>query len=360
MQFTGTLDIFALQELTDNISIISPRAVATASNVVYWMGVDKFYRYDGRVQTLPCTLREYVFKDINQDQADQIVSGTNEGFTEIWWFYPSSTSTYNDRYVIYNHLDNIWYYGTLERTAWLDTASRDVPSAFSYVNGESEVIYQNVYLAILDAAVGNEPEQTLFVTTTVGGRPLGDITGNGSVTSADSLVYSRWINNNPNVTVDERYWIENVLNPYILANPVTYSDYVIQRDVGILYNHETGVNDNTSPMEAYIQSSDQDIGDGEQFMLTRRMIPDINFNQSTNESPEVKLTVRSRDWPGSNFQNDPSDTQRVIESSVGLYTNQVFVRARGRQMALKVASDQLNVQWQLGDVRLDARPDGRR
>ena len=113
-------------------------------------------------------------------------------------------------------------------------------------------------------------------------------------------------------------------------------------------------------MEAYIQSSDFDLDDGEQFILTRRMIPDINFNQSTVETPEVKLTIRPRDWPGSNFQNDPSDTQRVIESSVGLYTNQVFVRARARQMALKIASEQLNVQWQLGNIRLDGRADGRR
>jgi hypothetical protein len=95
------------------------------------MGTDKFYAYDGRVQTLPCTLREYVFKDINFDQSDQIVCGTNEGFTEIWWFYPSAGSDSNDRYVIYNHLTNIWYYGNLERTAWLDVASREFPIAAS-------------------------------------------------------------------------------------------------------------------------------------------------------------------------------------------------------------------------------------
>ncbi len=113
-------------------------------------------------------------------------------------------------------------------------------------------------------------------------------------------------------------------------------------------------------MEAFIQSSDFDLGDGEQFILTRRMIPDINFSTSTATDPEVSLTIRPRDWPGSNFQGDPSDTQRVIETSVGQYTNQVYIRARARQMALKVESENLGVQWQLGLPRLDVRPDGKR
>jgi hypothetical protein len=128
LQFTGTTDVFALQQLADNISIISPRAAATANNVTYWMGTDKFYVYSGQIQTLPTTVREYVYKDINFGQSDQIVSGTNEGFNEVWWFYPSAESNWNDRYVIYNHLEQVWYYGSVERTAWLDTPLRDVPT----------------------------------------------------------------------------------------------------------------------------------------------------------------------------------------------------------------------------------------
>lgn len=267
LQFLGTTDVFGLQELADNISIISPRAIITANNIAYWMGRDKFYMYDGRVQTLPCSLREHVFKNLNYSQADQIITGTNEGFNEIWWFYPSADSTWVNKYVIYNHLDQIWYYGDLGRTAWLDTASRNLPQAM--------------------------------------------------YTDADQ-------------------------------NP------------GILYTHEEGIDAAGLPMESYIQSSDFDLGDGEQFILTRRMIPDINFTTSTANNPEVSLTIRPRDWPGSNFQGDPSDTQRVIETSVGQYTNQVYIRARARQMALKVASEDLGVQWQLGLPRLDVRPDGKR
>jgi hypothetical protein len=267
LQFLGTTDVFGLQELADNISIISPRATITANNVLYWMGTDKFYAYDGRVQTLPCTLREYVFKDINFDQSDQIVCGTNEGFTEIWWFYPSAGSNSNDRYVIYNHLTNIWYYGNLERTAWLDVASREFPIAASTPEGSS---------------------------------------------------------------------------------------------TGLLYTHEVGLNDDESPLEAFCQSSDFDIGDGDQLMLTKRLIPDVSFNTSTATNPEVTFGIRSRNFPGSAYTNNALNEKPVIEASVDIYTEQVFIRTRGRQMALRVSSDGLNVQWQLGSPRVETRADGKR
>jgi hypothetical protein len=267
LQYLGTTDVFGLQELADNISIISPRAVATANNVTFWMGQDKFYVYSGQVATLPCTIREYIFKDINFDQADQIVAGTNEEFTEIWWFYPSANSNWNDRYVIYNYQEQVWYYGSLVRTAWLDTPLRS--------------------------------------------KPLAASTPQNSTT-------------------------------------------------GYLYDHESGVDDDGAPMSCFIQSADFDIEDGYQFMLTQRIIPDFNFNQSTADNPEVTLTVRPRNYPGNAFRSTPSFAQAVIENPVGVYTEQVFVRARARQLALKVSSEDLGVQWQLGALWLDARPDGRR
>jgi hypothetical protein len=278
LQFTGTTDVFALQQLADNISIISPRAAATANNVTYWMGTDKFYVYSGQIQTLPTTVREYVYKDINFGQSDQIVSGTNEGFNEVWWFYPSAESNWNDRYVIYNHLEQVWYYGSVERTAWLDTPLRDVPT-------------------------GLYTEQYTYAET-VAGTP----------------------------------------------------------NSGNLYQHEVGVNDDESAMTCFIQSNDFDLAEGDQFMLTRRIIPDINFNQSTAATPGVTFEMRPRNFPGSAYSSDPSDTQSVLTTSanVNVFTDQVFIRARARQMALKIASDTLDVQWQLGSPRLDVRPDGRR
>lgn len=267
MQFLGTTDVFSLQEYADNISIASPRACVSAANVTYWMGQDKFYAYAGRVETLPCTVRNYVFQDINFNQSEQIICGTNEAWNELWWFYPSASSNWNDRYVVYNYLERLWYYGTMERTAWLDTPLRQYPQA---------------------------------------------------ATTASSST------------------------------------------TGQLYNHENGVDADGVAIDAYIQSSDFDLGDGDQFMLTRRMIPDIGFNGSTAASPEVSLQIRPRNFPGSTYQADTADTQRVIETSVGVYTDQMFMRARARQMALKVRSNTLGVQWQLGSPRLDARQDGKR
>ena len=267
LQFLGTTDVFGLQEYADSVSIMSPRAVASAANITYWMGQDKFYAYTGRVETLPCSLRNHVFNNFNINQADQVVCGTNERWNEVWWFYPTEQSDYNDAYVVYNHLERIWYYGTIDRTAWLDTALREYPQA----------------------------------TNTPGGT-----------------------------------------------------------NAGTLYIHEFGVNDDALPMDSYIQSSDFDLDDGDNFMLTRRILPDINFSGSVAAEPEVTLSVRPRNFPGAPVSIDPADAQRVIETSVNQYTDQIFVRARARQMALKIQSDTLGVNWQLGAPRLDARPDGRR
>jgi hypothetical protein len=274
LQFLGTTDVFGLQEYADNISVASPRAMASAANITYWMGKDKFYAYTGRVETLPCTLRNHVFNNLNFNQADQIVCGTNEEWNEVWWFYPTADSNFNNAYVVYNHLERIWYYGTIDRTAWLDTALREYPQA------------ANTPVSV----VGND----------------------------------------------------------------------VATGLGFLYDHENGVNDDDAPMESFIQSSDFDLDDGDQFMLTRRILPDIQFAGSTAQAPEATLTIRPRNFPGGAVAFDPADTQRVIETSVGRFTDQVFVRARARQMALKIRSENLGVQWQLGAPRLDVRPDGRR
>jgi hypothetical protein len=139
LQYTGAPAVWKSELLGDNISIVSQNAAATASGVVYWMGVDKFYKYDGRVQTLRCDLRQYIFSDINTAQYQQVFAGTNEGFNEVWWFYCSqyeangtTLNTTINRYVVYNYLEDIWYYGTMGRTAWLDSGLLDYPLAATY------------------------------------------------------------------------------------------------------------------------------------------------------------------------------------------------------------------------------------
>jgi hypothetical protein len=133
LQYLGPPVVWGSQLLSDNTSIVSDRAWATASGVTYWMGNGKFYRYDGRVETLVCDLRQYVFSDFNTNQTEQVFSSTNEQFNEIWWFYCSASSTVVDRYVIYNYVEKVWYYGMMGRTAWIDTSvASDVPMAVDY------------------------------------------------------------------------------------------------------------------------------------------------------------------------------------------------------------------------------------
>jgi hypothetical protein len=266
LQFLGTTDVFGIQELSDNISIASPRAVTTVNNQAFWMGTDKFYTYSGRVDTLPCTLRNHVFENINFDQLEQVVCGTNEQWNEVWWFYPTADSSVNNAYVIYNHFDKIWYYGSINRTAWNDSPLRQFPQAAGGV-------------------------------------------------------------------VDAQY----------------------------IYNHETGVDDDLAPMESYITSSDFDIVDGEQFLLIKRIIPDVSFdgsNMATNPNPSVTFTMKPRNFPGSAYATSPA--KNVIELTVDTYTDQVFMRARARQMGMEISSTAIGVNWQLGSPRLDGRPDGKR
>jgi len=132
LQYQGAPAVWGAQLVGDNISIASQNTVAFASGVAFWMGKDKFYMYDGRSQPLPCNVRRYVFEDFNTLQYDQVFAGTNEAFHEVWWFYCSADSETVDKYVVFNYLDQTWYYGTLARTAWLDSGLRDFPLAATY------------------------------------------------------------------------------------------------------------------------------------------------------------------------------------------------------------------------------------
>ena len=277
MQYLGPPYVWGFNIMSDNISIAGPNAVATANNITYWMGVDKFYAYTGRVETLPCALRQYVFGNINLEQKDQFFAGTNEGYSEIWWFYCSAGSSVIDKYVIYNYLDQVWYYGTMGRTAWLDSPLREYPMG------------------------------------------------------------------------------------------ATYSHTIVYHENG---NDDVEVNGTQLPINAYIQSSDFDIGDGHNFGFVWRMIPDITFDGSSTPSPDtpqVTFTVRPRQNPGSPYGTADTPTVASAQSYavvrnylVQEFTGIVYTRLRGRQMAFKVESNQLGCQWQLGVPRVDVRPDGRR
>ena len=350
MQYLGPPYVWGFNLLMDNISIISPNAMASVNNVTYWMGVDKFYSYSGRVETLPCSLRQYVFDDINQDQAYQIQAGTNEGYNEVWWFYPGAGSTVNNKYVIYNHLERVWYYGTITRTAWLDSPLRQYPmGAFSV---------QNSYLA---TAVSTTTQTSVTLINGYTYPPSGTIT-----IDSEDITYTAHDANDGNTLVN----CTRGANSTTAATHTQYTAVTYKAPNQVMY-HEYGVDDlslpTAQPIEAYIQSADFDIGDGHNFGFVWRMLPDVTFDGSNSVAPQVTLTVRPRQNSGTQYGS--ADTPAVISANnyaltrtynVQQFTGQVYTRIRGRQMAFKVDSTALGVAWQLGTVRIDIRADGRR
>jgi hypothetical protein len=195
MQYQGPPFVWGVQPLATNTSIASPNAVVTASDITYWMGVDKFYVYNGRAQTLPCTVRQHVFDDINLSQLFQVFSGINDAFSEVWWFYCSEGSDTIDRYVIFNYLENLWYYGTMARTAWVNNALRRVPVAAGY---GGQILYHET--GNDDGSVNPPAPITAFVQSgdiDIGDghnfgfvwRIIPDVTFNGSTTPAPTLKF---------------------------------------------------------------------------------------------------------------------------------------------------------------------------
>ena len=275
-------NLFSQTLISSDISLFAPRAVLAINNTLYWMGRDKFYIYNGRVEALNCTLTNHVFNNLNFSQSDQCFAMHGEQFLEVWWFYCSGTSNVINSYVVYSYDDNIWYYGDCDdgfiRTTWLDSPLRAFPQ------GAEPSVVDGVY------------------------------TGTSR-----------------------------------------------------LYNHESGVDAGELPMTSYIQSADIDLPEsGERFVLLKRIIPDMSFEGSEG-LPSVNFTVAPRNFPGSPYMTENQESEafprRVnLQSTVVLdqFTEQVFVRARARQMAIAVSSDTLGTNWSLGAVRADVAPDGRR
>ena len=263
MQFLGPPFTFGVNLVSENITTMGPLCAVAVEDNVFWMGQKEFYVYGGTVQRLPCTVRDFVFDDINLNQREKIVASTNTSFSEVWWFYPSASSDTNDRYVVYNYEQQVWYFGAMARSFWMDRGIFDQP---------------------------------------------------------------------------------------IAAGPNNY-----------LYSQETGFDDDGSALTAYIESSQIDIADGDQFSFIRRMIPDLTFRGSTAGSPSANITVKTRNFPGGNYlQSTSSAITKSASVPVEQFTDQVHLRLRGRSFAMRVESTASGVGWRLGSPRLDVRPDGRR
>ena len=267
MQFLGPPFTFGINTVSENITIAGPLAAIAIEDQVYWMGAEEFYVYGGAVQRLPCTVRDYVFSDINSDQLEKVTASTNTAFSEIWWFYPSSSSSENDRYVVYNYQQQIWYYGSMARTCWLDRGVESFPVAA----GTDHVLY-----------------------------------------------------------FQERGFDDGSTNP-------------------------------ASAMTAYIESSQMSIGEGDQFVFLRRMLPDLTFRDSTAPAPTATMTLKARNFPGGNYlQTNSKTVEKTASVPIEQWTEQVNVRLRGRSFAFKIETSDTGVGWRLGSPRVEVQADGMR
>ena len=267
MQFLGPPFTFGINTVSENITIASPLSAIAIEDQVYWMGAEEFYVYSGNVQRLPCSVRDYVFSDINSDQLEKVTASTNTAFSEIWWFYPSASSTECDKYVVYNYQQQIWYYGSMNRTCWLDRGVESFPIAAS-------------------------------------------------------------------------------------------TDHA-------LYLHERGFDDGSttpaSAITAYIESSQMSMGEGDNFVFLRKLIPDLTFRDSTAASPSATMTLQTRNYPGGAYlQTNSKTVTKTASVPVEQWTNEVNVRLRGRSFAFKIETTDTGVGWRLGSPRVEVQPDGMR
>jgi hypothetical protein len=269
-QYLGPPYTFGFQQLGANCGCIGPHASADVNGVAYWMSKDAFFVFDGTVKKLPCTVQDYVFKDINIVQAQKVHVGINTQFNEVTWWYCSFTSDYIDRFVTYNYLENVWSVGSMPRTAWQDLGSFERPIATAY-----------------------DPESTEATISTIYG-----------LTAGRTVVYSQ----------------------------------------------EDGVNAIDQALPAYIVSGYFDIGDGDNMLLMSRFIPDFK-NQVGN------LTVRLLLRPFPQASASPSSLDPYVITPT---TQKVDTRARGRQIQLRIESDELDSNWRFGTMRVDIQPDGLR
>lgn len=279
-RYIGPPSTFGLTMLSDNISIASSNSAISVDDTIFWMGDGEFYVYSGVVQTLPCDVKDYIFSNINQQQLSKVFCGANINYSEVWWFYPSSSSSENDSYVVYNYQQKIWYIGTLARTAW---------------------------------------------------------------THKNNGIYP-------------------------IAASTDHAGYL----------HEIGTDDGStnppSAITAYIESSGQDIGDGEKFVSIWRVIPDITFRDSTG-TPYVTISIKASNFPGGDITQDSAGVEgngsNLIRSAQyppeqfysvanGSDRNAMYVRIRGRSFTFRIESNIVGTAWRLGLMRLDLKLDGKR
>jgi hypothetical protein len=272
LQYIGYPLYWGVQPIVNGITIVGPNSKVVVDDVVYWIGLGKFYIYDGHARELPCSIKDYVFLNANFSQPEKVYAGANISFNEIWWVYQSVNGTEVDSYIIYNYAENLWSYGTLTRTAWIDRGLFQYP-----------------------IACGSD---------------------------------------------------------------------------GYLYYHESGYDDGStnppSPITASITTSPFEIDQsGHHFIFANRLVPDVTFRSSPGHQgnqPSVNFTFTPQDYPGAAYSSTTSTSNIMRSTTVPVeeFTDQAWLRLRGRSLVMQVQSNTLGTAWRLGTPRLEIRPDGRR
>jgi len=268
MRYVGAPFVYGISVLSAKAPIIGPKAKTVLDDTVYWMSRGSFFRYNGRVEAIPCPIQDFVFNDLNYDQSEKIYASTNVLFNEVMWFIPTAGSVENSRCIIYNVQQNIWYYNSLSRTAWLDRVSNQYPQATS---GGFNYYHDNGYV-------------------------------DGSTVPASAI-------------------------------------------------------------PSFIESAPQEFGTSEKIMFASMFVPDITFRDSTAAAPQVTVTLKPQDSPGgpiTSASTPSGNIQRISTAVVEQFTDKVYVRLRGRGVALRIDCNTPGTAWRLGSPLLEGRIDGSR
>ena len=270
MQYVGPPYTFGFQQLGANCGCIGPHAAVDVNGLAFWMGVEAFYIFDGTVKKMPCSVQDYVFKDINLVQGTKASAGVNSQFNEVTWWYCSANTNFINRFVSYNYLENTWHTGTMARTAWTDIGTYSKPIAAEYFPTNAESTLTTIY----------------------------------GLTAGRSL----------------------------------------------MYNQEDGVNGNNSAITAFIKSGYFDLGDGDNMVFMRRFVPDFK-----NQEGNLTVNLFLRAYPQATEALSSLDPYVITPT-----TQKIDTRARGRQISLKITSNETDTNWRYGTLRVDVQPDGLR
>ena len=342
MRYIGSPFYFSFAEVAKGMSMASPSAAVAASGSVYFMDRGEFYIYAGSVQRLPCPVLSTVFDDFDHSQRHKVFAGSNPDFSEVWWVYPSESGDgENDKYVIYNYEENVWYTGTIVRAAWVHGATKDYPIATS-IRKKS----------LADA----------FTTTNTSGTIT--ISDAGHDLRVDDKIILKDVSDVGGITatvLNNEHTVASVVNAD--SYTITLGDLATSAETGggslatgiypnVIYNHENGHDDDGTALTAYIETADMDLGEGDQFWFLKKLIPDIKFRDGDSAS-EVTLSINGHDYPA-------SAQSALASATITSSTEQAHIRGRARQISMKVQSTGAGYGWRVGDVRLDARTDGKR